>query len=142
MTTTAKAKNGKVTAETVAEAAGKFTEEAKAVTDTWFDVTGKAAEETKTILDAQQKMMQDGFATWQKHAQTNLEFFARASQQIFEESLATSERWGKMTEGNLKKAQELWLAEQNTALDFAETYWPQAQATSERMVKLFTPVFK
>ena len=142
MTTAAKAKNGRVTVDAVAEAAGKFTEEAKAAADAWFDVTGKVAEETKAILDTQQQMMQDGFATWQKHNQANLEFFAQASQQVFKESLAVCERWSKMNEGNWKKAQKLWLTEQAAAVDGTEVYWTQTQAASERMFKLFTATFQ
>ena len=142
MTAATKAKNGKITADTVAEAAGKFTEEAKAVTDTWFDVTGKAAEETKNILDTQQKMMQDSFATWQKYTQANLEFLTQTSQQMFEESLAINERWSKMAQDNWQKAFDLWQTEQNTAVETTEAFWTQTQAVSERMVNLFTPVFK
>jgi hypothetical protein len=142
MTTAAKAKNGRVAADAVAEVAGRVTDEAKAAADTWFDVTGRVAEETKALLDTQQKMMQDGLATWQKHNQANLEFISQASQQVFEQSLTVCERWSKLNVGNRKKVQKLWLAEQNAAVDAAETFWTQTQATSERMFKLFTAAFQ
>jgi hypothetical protein len=142
MTTAAKAKNGRVTADAVAEAAGKFTEDVKAAADTWLDATGKVAEETKAILDTQQQMMQDGFVTWQKHNQANLEFFAQASQQVFKESLTVYERWSKMNGGNWKKAQKLWLTEQDAATEATEAFWTQTQAASERMFKFFTATFQ
>ena len=142
MATATKAKNGKVTADVIAEAAGKFTQEAKAVTGTWVDVTGKAAEETKTILDAQQKIMQDGFAGWQKYTQANLEFFTQAAQQTVDQSLAVSNRWSKMAQDNRQKVFELWQAEQNAAVENSEAFWSQTRAASERIINLFTPVFK
>ena len=142
MTTAAKTRNGQDTADAVAEVAGRITEEAKVATDTWVDVTGRVAEETKAILDTQQKMIQDGFASWQEYNQASLEFFTQASQQIFEESLAVCESWSKMADGNWQKAQKLWLAEQDTAVKSTEAFWTKTQAASERMINLFTPVFK
>ena len=142
MTTAAKAKNGRVTADAVAEVAGRMTEEAKAAADTRFDVTGKVADETKAILDTQQQMVRDGFATWQKHNQANLEFFTQASQQVLEGSLTVCERWSKMTRGNRNKAQKLWLAEQDAAVESTVVFWTQTQAASERMLKLFTFIFE
>jgi hypothetical protein len=142
MTTAAKAKSGRVTADAVAEVAGRVTEEAKAAADTWLNVTGKVAEDTKALLDTHQQMMQDGLATWQKHNQANLEFFTQASQQVFEQSLAVGERWSKMNVGNRKKVQKLWLAEQDAALDSTEAFWKQTQAASERMFKFFTAAFQ
>ncbi len=141
MATAAKTKNGRVTADAVADVASRFTEEAKAVTDTWFDITDKVAGETRTVLDTQQKLMQDGFATWQEYNQANLEFFTKASQQLVEESLTTCERWSKMNKGNWNKAQKLWLAEQEAAVKRTEAVWTQTQAASERLLKLFIPVF-
>jgi hypothetical protein len=140
MTTATKTKNGQVAAEAMADVAGKVTQEAKVITDTLLDVTNKAAEETKSVLDAQQKMLQDSFATWQKYNQTYLDFVIGATQQTIKESLALRERVGKIAEGNWKKANELMAAEQTVTLETAEAYWTQAQATSERIVKLFTPV--
>jgi hypothetical protein len=142
MTTATKTKNGKVTAEGITEAAGKFTKEAKAAADTWFEVTGKAVTETKTILDAQQKMVQDAFATWQKYAQANGEFFTQASQQMFAESLVVGERWNNMAQDNRQKAFDLWQAEQDAAVETAQAFWNQSQAASEQMFTIFTPVFK
>ena len=142
MTTAAKTKNSEDMADAVAEVAGRITEEAKVATDTWVDVTGRVAEETKAILDTQQKMIQDGFASWQEYNQASLEFFTQASQQTFEESLAVCERWRKMAGNNWRKAQKLWLTEQDATVKSSEAFWIETQAASERMINLFTSVFK
>ncbi len=142
MATATKAKNnGKVAAESMADVAGKVTQEAKAVTDTLFDVTSKAAKETKAVLDAQQKMLQDSFDMWQKHNQTYLDFVIGATQQSVEESLALHERVSQIAESNWKKADELVAAEQAVALETTEAFWARSQAASERIAKLFTPVW-
>jgi hypothetical protein len=47
-----------------------------------------------------------------------------------------------MTRGNRNKAQKLWLAEQDAAVESTVVFWTQTQAASERMLKLFTFIFE
>ncbi len=133
-------KNGQVAADAMADAASKVTQEAKVVTDTLFEVSNKVAKEAQAVLDTQQKLLQDNFNVWQKYNQTYLDFVIGTTQQTFEDSLALRERLVNGVNGNWKKAQESQVAEQTSALEATEAFWAQAQAASERVFELFTPV--
>jgi hypothetical protein len=141
MTTTTKAKNGKIGPETMAEAASKISEESKRFSEAWLEAGSKIAAESGAIWESQQKMAQENLATWRKVNQNYLDFVAETSQQWLEEGLAWRERLAKITENNLSKSQELWVAEQKMAMAATTAYWDQAQTTSKKMLELFAPAW-
>lgn len=142
MATPAKAKNGKVAAEAVFDAANKAAEEAKVMTDSLLNVAAKVAEDTKAVMDAQYKMAQNGFDLWHQYSQSYFDFVIDATQQNLEQSLALRERMGKIFGSNLKKAEELMMSEQELVFEASEAFQAQIQASAERYAKLFTPNFR
>lgn len=138
MATATKAKNGQMSADTVAEAVEQATQDVKAFTDIYVDATQKAMEEAKTLAGSQQKLWQDSFELWQSANQTYFDFIFGAAQQNSEQFLSFFERWEGLTESNLKKAQELFVKEQKAVLETAEALQAQAKASSERYSKLFS----
>lgn len=138
MATATKAENGKISADTVAEAAEQATHDVKAFTDLYFDAANKAMEEAKAVASSQQKVWQDSFELWKSANQTYFDFIFGAAQQSSEQFLTFFERWEGLTESNLKKAQELLVTEQTAAFETAEALQAQAKASSERYSKLFS----
>ena len=137
MAATTKTKNGTVGIDMT----NKATEEVKVVFDNMLEAGNKVFEDSKPIFEAQQKMWEDGFATWQKYAQAYNNFALEAGQKMVDQSLATRQQWLDLAEENMKKVQETVTAEQTLVNDWAETYQEQAQATADRWAK-FNPIVK
>ena len=137
MAGTAKVKNGTVADDVTTKAA----EEVKVVFDNILDASHKVMEDSKPIFEAQQKLWQDGFATWQKFAQSYNDFALEASQKVMDQSLAARKQWLELAEENMKKVQETVTAEQTMVNDWAETYQAQAKAAADRWAK-FNPIVK
>lgn len=138
MATTTKEKNGVNSAHTVADALDQATQEAKAVSEVFVSATNKAAEEVNAFANTQQKFFQDGFNAYQQYSQAYLDFTLGAFEQSSAQLVAFYERVNQVAQGNFKKAQELIIAEQTFALDAAESFYSQAQTTSDRFAKLFS----
>lgn len=138
MATTTKEKNGSNPANAVAGALDQATQEAKAVSDVFVNATNKAAEEVNALVNTQQKLLQDGFNTYQQYSQAYFDFALGAFEQSSAQWFTFYERIGQLAEGNFKKAQELITAEQTFAVDAAESFYGQAQTASDRFTKLFS----
>lgn len=135
-----KVKNGQVGAEMVNEAANKAAEEAKVVMDNMIEVGNKALEDAKPLLDAHQKLLQNGFTMWQSYTQSYADFVAEATQKTLDQSVAIRKQWLNLVENNMKKTQELVATEQSLLVNALESYQSQVKAASEQLSKISTPV--
>lgn len=137
---TTKAVENKMAKE-VAEAAEKAAKESQEVLDTMLEIGNKAFANTKPMVEAQQKAWEDSFAVWQETSNSSLAFVTKATQQLFDQSMAFQKNMFDITEANLKQAQELYAAEQAMLFEAAEAFQAQSQAANERLAKMFTPIF-
>ncbi len=128
-------------AKEVAEAAEKAAKESQEVLDTMIEIGNKAFANTKPMVEAQQKAWEDNFAMWQKTGNSYLAFVTKATQQLFDQSLAFQKDMFEISEANLKQAQELYAAEQVMLFEAAEAFQAQNQAAAERLAKMFAPAF-
>ena len=134
-------KDNNTMAKEVVEAADKAAKEAQEVVDVMIEIGNKAFANAKPMMDTQQQIWEDSFATWQDASNGYLAFVTRATQQVFEQSMTFQNEMLAIAESNTKQTQELYAAQQAMILDSVEAYQTQLQATSERLVKIFTPVF-
>jgi hypothetical protein len=140
MTTATKTKNGNVSAETVVDMTNKMTEDARVLTDTVVKTADRFTEEARTVFSAQQKMFQDSLNLYVEFSQSYLDLTAKIAEQNMTQWLTFRERVGKLTEDNVKKTNELLVAEQAFAFETVEAVQAQTQAVAERFSKFFTPV--
>lgn len=140
MATAERLKNGKVAAD-MADVANKAAVEAKEIVDSVIEATNKAVADTKPMLEAQQKMMETSFGIWFQASENYLNFVTSASKQVMGQTLGFQKEMFDVAQDGVKKMQDLWVAEQAFALENAESLQAQMKATSERMAKMFAPVF-
>jgi hypothetical protein len=110
--------------------------------DTFVEAADKATEDTYALLNAQQKIWQSTFEMWQQYNKRYFDFVTEATQRSWEQSFAQWEQMGKVMNNNLKKAQELMMAEQNLVLEAGEESRTKMQTTFDRFAKWFAPDFK
>ncbi|MCG3210566.1 MAG: hypothetical protein FOGNACKC_04197 [Anaerolineae bacterium] len=135
--TTAKAKNGNVAQEALADAS-RMAEEAKEMVNSWVEASGKAVEEAKPVLAAQQKVLENSYGIWAEAGKSYLDFVTKAATQSVAQSLAFQKEMFKIAQAGIKESQELWAAEQAFVFATIESSQRQIKDTAETMGKLFT----
>ncbi|MCB1614378.1 MAG: hypothetical protein KDI30_00045 [Pseudomonadales bacterium] len=139
MATAAKPKNGTVNVETVVT---EMATEAKAAVDAVLETAAKVNENGLSMLNAQQKMMKDGFELWQKYNQVYFDFFLDTTRKSVDQSLAFRRELTQVLENSFKQAQEIFSDEQKLMLEAAEAMQAQTQAATERVSQMMSPVFE
>ena len=139
MATAAKPKNGTVNVETVVT---EMATEAKAAVDAVLETAAKVNENGLSMLNAQQKMMKDGFELWQKYNQVYFDFFLDTTRKSVDQSLAFRRELTQVLENSFKQAQGIFSDEQKLMLEAAEAMQAQTQAATERVSQMMSPVFE
>lgn len=124
----------------VVEAAEKAAKESQEMLDAMIEIGNKAFANTRPMIEAQQKTWEDSFVVWQESSNKYLAMVTKATQQMFDQSMAFQKNMFDITEANLKQAQELYAAEQVMLFEATEAFQAQSQAANERLAKMFTPV--
>jgi hypothetical protein len=136
---TAKVKNGSVANEMLADAT-KVAEEAKEIVNSWVEVSNKAVADTKPMFDANQKMLESGYAIWYEASKTYLDFVTKATEQTLAQSMAFQNDMAKIFQVNAKEIQEMAAAQQAFAFASLESTQGQIKEASEALGKMVTPI--
>lgn len=114
--------------------------DARFVGNTIFEVTHKVNETINQAMIAQQKLWQSSLTGWETYNQSFLDLFIKGLNQLLEQSLSLREQVDGLIEDNLKKVQEITIVEEEVFFEAAEEVQPRLQATSERVVKIFSSI--
>lgn len=101
----------------VAESVNRAAEDAKFAVDELSNFVTKATDDNQALLAFNQKLLQNGFETWQNYTQVYLNFFLSATQRNVEQSFAFQEGLDKIVSDSFNRNQDLVEAKQGPALD-------------------------